>query len=131
MLNNNNDNKSFGKEIEFVQVPVGQEVKVDLLIGLDTYWKLITPEIICLSKGLAAQRSVFGWVLSGPVPVPASEANHVSHQLFCLNVSETHLKNFWDLESIGIHDSEAPTPDPVLCEFYNKVQFSDDRYVEV
>ena len=46
-----------------------------------------------------------------------------------MNVSETHLKNFWDLESIGIHDSEAPTPDPVLCEFYNTVQFSDDRYV--
>ena len=38
----------------------------------------MTPEIICLSEGLAAQRSVFGWILSGPVPVPAMSRTNSS-----------------------------------------------------
>ena len=32
--------RSFGKDIKFVDVPMGQEIKVDILIGLDAYWKL-------------------------------------------------------------------------------------------
>ena len=43
-------------------------MKVDLLIGLDVYWKFMTPEMVCLPEGLVAQRSLFGWVLSGPLP---------------------------------------------------------------
>ena len=52
--------RSFGKYFEFVDVPMGQEIKVDILVGLDAYWKLMTPEIVVMSDGLVAQRSVFG-----------------------------------------------------------------------
>ena len=41
-------------------------MKVDILIGLDVYWKFMTPEMVCLADGIVAQRSLFGWVLSGP-----------------------------------------------------------------
>ena len=61
---------SFGKYIEIVDVPMGQEIKVDILVVIDAYWRLMTPEIVVRSDGLAAQRSVFGWILSGPSPAP-------------------------------------------------------------
>ena len=72
----------FGKDIEFVDVPMGQEIKVDILVGLDSYWKLMTPEIVVMSDGLVAQRSVFGWMLSGPSPAPTVAASQlsISHQ---------------------------------------------------
>ena len=53
---------------------MGQEIEVDILVGLDAYWKLMTPEIVVMSDGLVAQRSVFGWILSGPLPVPTVAA---------------------------------------------------------
>ena len=56
-------------------------------------------------------------------------SNEVSHQLFCINVSESGLTNFWNLESVGIHDREASAVDPVLSDFNNRIQFSDGRYV--
>ena len=90
---------SFGKDIEFVDVPMGQKIKVDILVGLDSYWKLMTPEIVVMSDGLVAQRSVFGWILSGPSPAPtiATSQLSISHQLFCSNISEDDLTNFWNL----------------------------------
>ena len=48
--------ESFGKNVKFIDVPAGQEVKVDILIGLDIYWKFMTPERVCLPEGLVAQR---------------------------------------------------------------------------
>ena len=106
---------SFGKDIEFVDVPMGQDIKVDILVGLDSYWKLMTPEIVVMSDGLVAQRSVFGWILSGPPPVPtvATSQLSISHQLFCSNISESDLTNLWNLESGGIHDKDTPGSDPV------------------
>ena len=76
---------SFGKDIEFVDVHMGQEIKVDILVGLDSYWKLMIPEIVVMSDGLVAQLSVFGWILSGPSPVPTVAASQlsISHQPGC------------------------------------------------
>ena len=110
-------------------------MKVDILIGLDVYWKFMTPEMVCLPDGLVAQRSLFGWVLSGPLPAttgtPAGGvSNEVSHQLFWMNVSESSLTNVWNLESVGINDmEEEPSVDSVLSDFNDRIQFSDGRYV--
>ena len=46
-----------------------------------------------------------------------------------MNVSESSLTNFWNLESVGIHDREETTVDPVLGEFNSRVEFSHGRYV--
>ena len=125
--------ESFGENVKLLDVTAGQKVKVDILIGLDVYWKFMTPEMVCLPDGLVAQRSLFGWVLSGPLPAitPAGGvSNEVSHQLFCMNVPESSLTNFWNLESVGINDrEEVPSVDPVLSDFNNRIQFSDGRYV--
>ena len=122
--------KSFGNDIEFVDAPVGKDVRVDILIGLDTYWKLMSSDIISKPGGLVAQKCIFGWVLSGPLPSPprSMSATAMSIQLLCSNC--TDLGNFWDLESVGIKPHETlDVHDPVLAEFKNSIQFSNGRYV--
>ena len=121
---------SLGGNLGFVSVPEGQKVKVDILVGLDVYWKLMTGEMKFLSQSLVAQKSVFGWVLSGCVPVAKSMLSTVkiTHQLFCTEVCEAGLKTFWDLESVGICEKQSPVIDPVLEEFNNSVQFDEGRY---
>ena len=42
-----------------------RELTVDILVGLDAYWKFITPNKCLQTEGLVAQETVFGWVLSG------------------------------------------------------------------
>ncbi|KAG1673513.1 hypothetical protein GQR58_015535 [Nymphon striatum] len=42
-----------------------QELEVDTLIGLDSNWSFMTQGFVCLPAGLAAQETVFDWVISG------------------------------------------------------------------
>ena len=51
-------------DIELIDVQEG-DFQVDILIGLDFYWRLMTPEMRYLSDGLMVQRTVFGWIMSG------------------------------------------------------------------
>ena len=104
-------------------------VQVDILIGLDSYWKLVKPGIVCLSEGLVAQETLFGWVVSGLVSSPKEQQSVVSHRLLCLNdVSDVTLRNFWNLESLGIRNDKDGVVDPVLQGFSDTVNFSDGRY---
>ena len=90
---------AFG-ELQFADVyGTGQEVKVDILIGFDSYWKSVRPQIISSANGqLMAQCTVFGWMLYGNVPVTEADTERfVSHQLLCMNVLDQSLKAFWEL----------------------------------
>ncbi|KAG1690266.1 Seipin [Nymphon striatum] len=42
-----------------------QELEVDTLIGLESYWGFMTQGFVRLPEGLAAQETVFDWVISG------------------------------------------------------------------
>ena len=55
---------SLGASLQFVEAVEG-EVIVDILVGQDFYWRLMTPEIVSIAPGLVAQRTMFGWVMSG------------------------------------------------------------------
>ena len=90
----------------------GGEVQVDVLIGLDSYWKCMKSGIVRNTGGLVAQESVFGWVLSGSLVGDGGSPSVVSHQLLCFNeVHEAVLHKFWDLESIGISDAPVEAAD--------------------
>ena len=67
--------------------------------------------------------------MSGHMPEtsPTSDHVHVLFQLLCMDVSS--LRNFWDLESVGICSDDSHQVDPVLTEFQEKVSFSEGRYV--
>ena len=43
----------------------GRQMSVDILIGLDFYWKFVKGGIVYLTEGLVAQETFFGWVISG------------------------------------------------------------------
>lgn len=121
----------FGDDIQFIDVPSGSEVKVDLIIGLDHYWDLMTCEMVRSASGLVAQKSLCGWILSGSVPGHLdSPSRSVSHQFLCTSLSESGLQALWDLETLGIKDQHDACVHPVLSEFNRTIKCSDTgRYV--
>ncbi|XP_068227909.1 uncharacterized protein [Palaemon carinicauda] len=108
-----------------------RHVNVDILVGLDAYWKFMLPNKYVQYENLVAQESLFGWILSGSCNESFDKGN-VNSQLLCINVSESALNNFWDLESMGICTKEAVSKDStlsnVMSTFSETVKFNDDRY---
>ena len=71
------------------------------------------------NSNLVAQRSVFGWILSGCTR--GSNSDGIS--LFNVGITpEQVAKSFWDLESLGIKDSDE-TIDPVLDKFIQSIEY--------
>ena len=111
-----------------------EEVRPEVLIGLDHYWEFVTSETMHSGAGPVAVRTTLGWILSGPVPwiesLPAS-TNLITHVLRvnarsrdCDQQLERQLRKFWDLESLGVHDDE----DALYDQFHDVVVFQDGRY---
>ena len=122
---------SFG-DISFADhYETGSVVKIDILIGMDSYWRFVLPQVLCSEVAdLIAQNSVFGWIVSGCLS-SGSSASHcnVSHQLLCVNVCDDTVRSFWELESVGIVSEDLESAvDPVLQEFENSVDFVDGGY---
>ncbi|XP_066987481.1 uncharacterized protein [Macrobrachium rosenbergii] len=109
-----------------------RHVNVDILVGLNAYWRFMVSNKTVQSKNLVAQESVFGWVLSGSCNIPLDRVS-VTSQLLCINnVSEPDLHKFWNLGSVGISSKEAVSSEfsssAVLQKFSDNVKFIDGRY---
>ena len=105
---------------------------VDLLITADHYWSVFTGRIIRGDpSGPVALETKLGWVLSEPAAVRAESCT--------INLSATHvleiesgdishvqddLQKFWDLETLGIRDTETSVHD----KFSNEIRFTGERY---
>ena len=108
-----------------------RQLTVDVLIGLDQYWKLMQPGVVRRVDGLVAQMSAFGWVLSGAVD-GCAESSGVGCQLLTLgDLHEDAVRNLWSLEGIGVHTTEEPTSSKVLEDFDSSVRFTDENRYEV
>ena len=107
---------------------------VDLLVGADYYWKIVTGNVCRGEGGPTAIHTKLGWVLSGPSSQGNSENSLV-------NLSVTHvlhigtdpstdyaldnqLSTFWDLESFGVAENKGS----VLEEFEERIRFTGERY---
>lgn len=120
--------------IDLADTSDGQgSLKVDILIGADQYWELVTGETRRGNAGPVAIRTTFGWVLSGPTSsrVPdAHTASLVTHTLCVDGLSQEsqllndRLKSFWELESFGITDAARTVHE----EFVTSIQLVNDRY---
>lgn len=95
----------------------GLDNEIDLLVGSDYYWELVTGKIHQGKEaGLVAMETKVGWVLSGPITVDPSHktfsTSHLTHSMKIAAQSastdnlETLVENFWDLESFGISETE-------------------------
>ena len=74
---------------------------IDLLIGADIIpliMKIGVTKNLCGS--LLAQETVFGWVLSGPVPSPTIAAFHTAVQGQTMCPLDQQLRRFWEIEEI-------------------------------
>ena len=106
-------------------------LEVDVLIGSDLYWDIVTGETIRGQCGPVAISTKFGWVLSGPTerigPQPSVNLM-ITHTLHLLTAeseeSDAVLRSFWELESLGIHGRE----DLAYGNFMNDVQLKNGRY---
>ena len=105
---------------------------VDLLIGSDYYWDLVTGNRG--DGGLTAIHTKLGWVLSGPVSAQGSVrctmkliTTHVLRadtQMPETTGLDAQLRSFLELESLGIHEVEKSVYD----DFASNVTFWDGRY---
>ena len=111
----------------------GKSLEIDILIGADQYYQLVTGEVLHERNGLTAIHTRLGWVFSGPV-------SGMSQQDISTNLVITHalfvdayqpqesldhcLKQFWDLESMGIQPRECSVYD----KFENGIAYDGERY---
>lgn len=94
---------SFGGQMNIVSVDSGK-LTIDMLLGLDWYWHIVLGHCKHITDSLVAQKTMFGWMISGRLENHGFAHTHsdVSHQLLCIDTKQ----NFWDLELIGIKSPE-------------------------
>ena len=59
-----------------------RDMPIDILIGLDYYWQIVTSEVIQGKNGPTAVYTRFGWVLSGPTGIPVPPQSTSSQVTF-------------------------------------------------
>ena len=106
---------------------------IDILIGLDYYWQIVTSEVVKGRKGPTAVYRL-GSVISGPTGISdqcTSSVNVItSHILRCdsqSNVGEridSTLSMFWELESLGINSNNSSVQE----NFDREILFKDGQY---
>jgi len=108
-------------------------LEIDILVGTDHYWEIITGETIRSQIGPTAVNSKLGWILSGPTSKSPnhSAVNNVHtmkvnlhNQTDCL---DEIVKRFWDLETLGIKETETD----VIDEIVQKITLNEEGRYEV
>ena len=123
------------RQLDLADCSNGQDpLQIDVLIGADYYWELVTGRTSRSVHGPVAVHTRLGWVLSGPIPKmkrSKSSTNllttHTLHVGTALNETETlneTLHSFWELESLGIKQPDQC----VLTEFEEKIKLKNGRY---
>ena len=114
---------------------VDSNLPVDLLIGSDYYWQLVTGSVCRGEKGPIALHTKLGWVLSGPTSCGNSIQCAMNLGVTHVLCSESHsspepdalqeqLHAFWELESLGIQQEEKT----IFDKFMGTVKFENRRY---
>ena len=87
---------------------------IDLLVGSDHYWDIVTGETRTGENGPVAVKSSLGWLLSGPVTGTSNNMGAHSNliisrpaEAYSISTMKT-MEKFWNTESIGIKE---PDPD--------------------
>ena len=110
-----------------------ENLEVDILIGANQYYQLVTGEVIHQHNGPTAIHIKLGWVLSGPVSGRSQKATSVNlvttHALLVDTYQpqeslDHRLKQFWDLESMGIRPNEHSVYD----NFETGILYNGERY---
>ena len=119
--------------LELADSADGSDVlEVDMLIGSDWYWNLVTERVIRGKTGPTAVHSKVDWILSGPVTNQTTVNLTLSSLTHTLKIDtfkaepslDDQLKQFWELESLGISANETS----VYEKFLQQIYFDGHRY---
>ena len=109
---------------------------VDILIGSDSYWTLVTRKVLRGTNGPMAIHSKVGWILSGPVDKQETTVSLMFNSTHALQIDDcptcmdsnqnmdSYLKKIWELESLGIMKEEPS----VYEKFTQQISFDGQRY---
>ena len=127
-------------------------LKVDILIGGDNYWKFVTGKVVRGRSGPVALETIMGWVLSGSMDGIGRDCNSTSSNVVAsshvlkVSVEESDMlhgsvveensdfdlnegvKKFWNLESLGILGEE--NSDEVYDKFNKDIAFDGEVALE-
>ena len=109
---------------------------IDVLIGSDHYWSIVTGDTVVGSHGPVALSSKLGWLLSGPLDSHRDTVVTQSHLVLNGDFIDqpsslgsdaliTMLHRFWNTESIGILEEESDKATPAFLE---EMLFKQNRY---
>ena len=124
------------KGLELADYGTGEDnVEVDILVGSDQYWSLVSGRVVRGEHGPTAIETKLGWVLSGPIPegiqVDRHQSNLVTTHVLKSAVNpvdvtnetlDGNLKTFWELESLGIK------PRTLYETFQEQISFKNNSY---
>ena len=110
---------------------------IDVLIGSDYYWDIITGGVACGDDKLVAFSSKFGWLLSGPTKGDSGTSHSTTSDLIVQKPYDfmesqnqaTELANslnrFWDIESAGITETSRKVNEDE--QFLRFIKFDKDE----
>ena len=98
-------------------------MRLEKLVGSDSYWNIVTGEILRGDNGPIAVNTRLGWVLSGPAELAGlTTVNFVSTHALRIDSTEEQidatLKAFWELESLAVKNET----DPVQEQFTKSIR---------
>ncbi|XP_015119829.1 uncharacterized protein LOC107043042 [Diachasma alloeum] len=110
---------------------------IDIIIGADNYGRIIRDEVVKSKQSkVVGQRTVFGWILSGPINCTGCSARI---SLSAVRTSSNEqllelLQKFWVQEELPVQQSENSelSPDELECEKHFRSTHSRDstgRYI--
>ena len=120
---------------------VAEKTNVDILIGTDCIWDIVTGAPQQLPSGLHRLPTCFGNIVTGKccmfqeetqaclsITPPRDLEGEVS-LLSTASASDQNLTEFWRLDRIGIEDPACqPSDGDIIAEFNDSIHFKDGRY---
>ena len=122
------------QELKLATIPFGM-VKIEILIGLDNYYKFLGDQVIRLNENLVAHKTPFGHIVSGVVGTSSDKAV-LSHQLFVRSSSE-QCNNYWE-NDFNLHcqstqvqkDNDCSAQEDIACLWNLEWLGVDENVVE-
>ncbi|GFT64053.1 uncharacterized protein NPIL_464711 [Nephila pilipes] len=100
--------------------------KIQLLLGMDFFCQVIRGAPVRITKGLFAQKSLFGNIICGVLPNMTSNKSSACFRVSVEDDLNQHLRTLWEIESIGCDTAQETKHDSeFIKEFENNLTFAD------
>ncbi|XP_055928663.1 uncharacterized protein LOC129959796 [Argiope bruennichi] len=103
--------------------------EIQALLNADVFFRIMKDNFYRVNEELLFRETEFGWIASGRL----EEAKTIDALESCFllnnNSIEDTLKQFFDLESLGIRDDPCIHEDQALKIFNDTVQYNNGRYI--